>query len=817
MSPIGNIPSTLGVDRREDIGECTYNQIPLSDGTQQKVASSKENESTLTKAKAPENICQIVYSSNQNEVLAIKPISGKSKRNTEQRRPGKRTLKDFFPLVPIYRTTQPTRLVSNNKTTEAKQYTTSKVQAQLEKYNLTRQGQTTSTKNTGGIVTPSVVERDKNYEMGDKTNRRLQVELTTEQTPKPSYYRQSKLYNHAEWIRSQCNYNTAGSFFGHSMEQIDNTSVYRVFMQNPNGIDPNPSNQDFQLSLQTCYDQCISFIGLTETNTEWNHYAQRENLKESVKKWWDGTRIQTSTSSMIFKGRYKPGGTASIICGAHWCSRIIESGEDVCGLGRSTHIGLQGNQHTKVLNITWYRVCKQGKENAGTKTAYMQQYALLRERFPDLDPDPRRQSVLDMQLFIMGKIREGYYIILCTEGNENLSAAKRSWCPVESNTNHAFEPAHDGSILTLINTCGLVDILHLQHNRDQYPATYIRGRDRIDGIFVSRQIVHSVLRSGLTPFHSLFGGDHRGVYVDFSASLLFKSNTYEIARPQGRGLQLKDPRKVSAYISALHKQLKYHKVIRKHEKLSEIPVGDWTPSDTIKYERLDTIVVQSALFAEKSIARRYSTKYQWSPALLKEVYVFRYARLRLKAAKGIPVTENSIRYHKKRAGVSDTQHLELDALVKIVEFMRKARKNMKEHQKRHVELRRTYVEELAEAMILKRFPTAEPAPSFYDEQKAKQLTALSNRESAKAMHMKIRSALERNQGGGLSRLDIPDPSTLFSPDGQAYGDPNEPKKWRGPWITITDPDRLETEIIKMNIKQYQSAFSGRTQIFSNCT
>jgi hypothetical protein len=263
-----------------------------------------------------------------------------------------------------------------------------------------------------------------------------------------------------------------------------------------------------------------------------------------------------------------------------------------------------------------------------------------------------------MQLFIKKKIQEGYYIILCTDGNENLSIAKRSWCPVDSTIDHAFDQNHDGSILTMINTCGLVDVLHLQHNQSQYPATYIRGRNRIDGIFVSREIAHCVMRSGLTPFHTFFGGDHRGVYVDFSAALLFKSNTYELVRQQGRGLQLKDPRKVASYISALHEQLKYHKVLRKYEKLSEIPVGVWTNAETIKYERLDRIAVQSALYAEKTVARRYSTRYQWSPALLKLVYVFRYARLRLKEAKGIMVTDKSIQYHRKQAGITQEQHQE---------------------------------------------------------------------------------------------------------------------------------------------------------------
>ena len=818
MSPIRDSPSLSGEEEGKNDGGCTYNQKLTSESIKETVVVESHDKEITTdnEVMVPRNPIQIVYNQKSKEISGNNQISQKSKRNSEQRRPGKITLKEFFPVIKNMEEPKQTKKTMSDNIKTLGQRTQNdaktKVQAKLERYdaNLTRAKVAPRSK-VG--ITPPTVTQEENNKSERNTKCRLKVSnISTERTDlpvdcskKPSYFRQSKLYQCNDWIRNKDDMTTAGNFFGHSMAQIDNTSVYRVFMQNPNGIDPSPDNLDFQLGLQACYDQCISFIGLTETNTEWNHYIQRENLKESVKKRWDGARIQTSTSSIIFKDKYKPGGTASIVCGAHWTSRVIESGEDVCGMGRSTHIGLQGNQHTKILHITWYRVCKQGKENAGTKTAYMQQYVILRERFPELDPDPRRQSVLDMQLFIMGKIKEGYYIILCTDGNENLSSEKRSWCQVESTTNHAFEKNHNGSILTLLNTCGLVDILHLQHNRDRYPATYIRGQTRIDGIFVSRQIAHCVIRSGLTPFHTFFGGDHRGVFVDFSASMLFQSNTYELARPQGRGLQLTDPRKVASYISALHKQLSYHKVIRKHELLSQIPVGEWTNVDTVKYERLDKMVVQSALYAEKSISRRYSTKYQWSPALLKEVYVFRYARLRLKEMKGLPVTVSSIRYHMKQAKITEAQHQHLDAMEKIVTFLRQARKNLKEYQKQHVELRRNYVEELAEAIILKRFPTAEEGTGFYDEQKAKQIKSLCNRESARNMHMRIRSALERNQGGGLSRIDIPDPSVLFSPDGQSLGDPNDPKRWKGSWLTITDPERLESEIIKMNVKQYHQA------------
>ena len=270
--------------------------------------------------------------------------------------------------------------------------------------------------------------------------------------------------------------------------------------------------------------------------------------------------------------------------------------------------------------------------------------------------------------------------------------------------------------------------------------------------------------------------------MDFSASLLFSSNTYELSRQRGRGLQLRDPRIVDAYIQKLFDQLEYHKVMEKVDRLVAISVEDWTEDDKETYVKVDTIITEAMKYAERECARRYSTKYEWSPLLLKVVYAYRYARLRLKEYKGIPVTKKTIQYHQKQAAITEERHAELDAVEKIVQFLREAKAMMKEHQRQHITLRKEYVESLAEAQILKRFPTAEKGTSFFDEQKEKQLKALSNRESARAMHYKIRVALQRQQGGGTTRVDIPDPNALFSLDGKPYGDPQNPKKWTGPWL-----------------------------------
>jgi len=115
------------------------------------------------------------------------------------------------------------------------------------------------------------------------------------------------------------------------------------------------------------------------------------------------------------------------------------------------------------------------------------------------------------------------------------------------------------------------------------------------------------------------------------------------------------------------------------------------------------------------------------------------------------------------------------------------------------------VEGLAEALVLKRFPMAEEGTSFFDEQKEKQLKALSNRESARNMHYKIHKALNMQQGGGTTRVDIPNTTQLCAPDGTPLGDPEDPKKWEGSWSAITEPDDMLYHIMQANVKQYHQA------------
>jgi len=246
--------------------------------------------------------------------------------------------------------------------------------------------------------------------------------------------------------------------------------------------------------------------------------------------------------------------------------------------------------------------------------------------------------------------------------------------------------------------------------------------------------------------------------------------------------------------------------MEKLDRLVAISVDEWEEHDQITYVKLDTIITEAMTYAERSCAKRYSTRYAWSPLLLKAVYAYRYARLHLKEFRGIPVTTRTLQYHQQQASIPEDKHRELDAMEKIVHFLREVKAKMKEYQRQHIALRKEYVEGLAEAIVLKRFPTAETGTGFFEEQnKKKQLKALSNRECARSMHSKIRTTLKRQQGGGTTRVDVPDTTNLCSPDGKTYGDPNNPKNWSGPWLAISEPEEMLDYIIEANIKQYHQA------------
>jgi len=74
--------------------------------------------------------------------------------------------------------------------------------------------------------------------------------------------------------------------------------------------------------------------------------------------------------------------------------------------------------------------------------------------------DPRRQGVLDMQVWIGFCIAQGIEVIFYLDGNENLKDKVGKWCelPQYEKGKHVTSTEDDGSLATLVTILGLVDV-----------------------------------------------------------------------------------------------------------------------------------------------------------------------------------------------------------------------------------------------------------------------------------------------------------------------------------------------------------------------
>jgi hypothetical protein len=62
------------------------------------------------------------------------------------------------------------------------------------------------------------------------------------------------------------------------------------------------------------------------------------------------------------------------------------------------------------------------------------------------------------------------------------------------------------------------------------------------------------------------------------------------------------------------------------------------------------------------------------------------------------------------------------------------------------------------------------------------------------MYRKIGGALNKLGGKGLSRIDVPDARAAT----EGSGDPDDPKHWKGPWKSVTNPVEIAQEVCKVN-------------------
>ena len=392
---------------------------------------------------------------------------------------------------------------------------------------------------------------------------------------------------------------------GHSLT-TKSSSTFRILSQNVNGISPIYDFNKWKETLQSTVTHNVDFLCLSETNLEWRHPKIWPALTSINKRFFQTSRLTTSTSAIRYARMFKPGGVASLVVN-EWTGRVFECEQDPTGLGRWTTTKLTGRRHKKVAIINAYQVCHTSIHQSGINTCFAQQWHLLRSQGNEF-PDPRRQFWKDMTKYIQQLQLNQFQILLLGDFNT----------PMDS---------PNSPLARLCEVCHLADpVSHLHDTHQQ--TSYSRGATIIDFCLVSLETLPCVKTCGYLPLHQFCYSDHRGIFVDFDSTALFGSKPPAIAKPASRSVRSTNPQSTTTFLTTLHTLWTAKNLTKRALRLQSTLVDSRqgvTPPIRRLAEKIDHDRTRCFLSAEQKCHRR--PRPSWSRPLHKLSRKFRYFQI----------------------------------------------------------------------------------------------------------------------------------------------------------------------------------------------
>ena len=115
-----------------------------------------------------------------------------------------------------------------------------------------------------------------------------------------------------------------------------------------------------------------------------------------------------------------------------------------------------------------------------------------------MNPNPRQQTLNDMQNFIQGHIRSGNEVLVMISANSH---------------------SQDTNIQTFMEATGLHDVME-DYLPDLKPSTYQCGQNKFDHIWGTPGIITATINASILPFGKGPNSDHAVLYLDLSFDTL---------------------------------------------------------------------------------------------------------------------------------------------------------------------------------------------------------------------------------------------------------------------------------------------------------
>ena len=497
----------------------------------------------------------------------------------------------------------------------------------------------------------------------------------------------------------------------------------RILLQNPNKISAQNDFVDFQYICQRMLAHDVDIFGLSESGVDWKQGYPRNKCNQIMRDFWPHSRLIGSTSDIPSKEVVQFGGTCTVVTDK-WTGRIESSGSDPQGLGRWSYVRLNGKNGRRVTIVTVYQVCKQSVTTAGAKTAYMQQWNLLRRAGQD-DPNPRKSFCKDLDAFLTPLQAAGDELLVMGDLNEQLGDST-------------------SGMNAVVAKFGLIDSTSYHHGIEGEVATYSRSSNRLDYILCTHAIAPSIWRCGVLPFNFVISSDHRSVFIDVDIDEFLGGDPSALMSLALRGIRSQSPKACVKYVTEMEQYLLEHKVYKRVDKLSTLTTRHGLTAGLKKHwEGVDQDILRASLHAEKSVAKKHRPP--WSFKLHQAALRATYWKIALSGKRTHRVVETVLEALAEGIDWDPTPPSPEMSVSDIQGQLRRVQAELKKIRKEASTHRSDMLQERAAAEAL-----------AGNEAEAKILRRLERAEATKACFGLLRKYLKPRSNGGLTKVQVPD-------------------------------------------------------------